>query len=177
MRPFSRFSLILLLMAAAISLFIASFAVHPRGIPLTAPLKTERRVLLLPLDSRPPCLDFVAALGRIAGIKIIAPPEDILDYYTKPGDTAALQRWAQENIAGCDYAILSVDQLLHGGLLASRENLKTPADTEALITFLRALHAAHPDIPLYAFHILPRLTPPDSINGREERKALMRYSR
>ena len=177
MRPFSRFSLILLLMAAAISLFIASFAVRPRGIPLTAPLKTERRVLLLPLDSRPPCLDFVAALGRIAGIKIIAPPEDILDYYTKPGDTAALQRWAQENIAGCDYAILSVDQLLHGGLLASRENQKTPADTEALITFLRALHAAHPDIPLYAFHILPRLTPPDSINGREERKALMRYSR
>ena len=177
MRPFTRSGLILLFMAAALVFFIASFALRPRGVPLAVSPKMERRVLLLPLDSRPPCLDFVADLGRIAGVEIIAPPEDILDYYTKPGDTAALQRWTQENIAGCDYAILSVDQLLHGGLLASREDQKTQADADALLAFLRELHAAHPNVPLYAFHILPRLTPPDSINGREERKSLMDYSR
>ena len=89
MRPFTRSGLILLFMAAALVFFIASFALRPRGVPLAVSPKMERRVLLLPLDSRPPCLDFVADLGRIAGVEIIAPPEDILDYYTKPGDTAA----------------------------------------------------------------------------------------
>lgn len=170
MRPY-------LLLIAALALVIAPFAMRPQGTPLTVTAKAERRVLLLPLDSRPPCLDFVADLGRIADVELIAPPEDLLDYYTKPGDTAALRRWTEENISGCAYAILSVDQLLHGGLLASREDEKTQADADALLTFLRTLHAAHPNIPLYAFHILPRLTPPDSIPGHDERKALMAYSR
>lgn len=150
---------------------------RPSGIPLTSAPSEERRVLLMPLDSRPPCLDFVVALGTLGGVTIVAPPEEILDYYSKPGDTAALQHWAEENIAGCDYAILSIDQLLHGGLLASREAKKTPADAEALLAFLRRLHAAHPETPLYAFNILPRLTPPDSIDGAQERKDLLRYSR
>ena len=177
MRPFSRPGLVLLLMAAAFLLYIAPFALRPRGVPLAVSPKMERRVLLLPLDSRPPCLDFVADLGCIAGVEIVAPPEEMLDYYTKGADIAALRRWIKDNIGGCDYAILSIDQLLHGGLLASREDQKTRADADALLAFLRDLHAAHPNIPLYAFHILPRLTPPDSISGYEERKALMRYSR
>ncbi|MGP1585218.1 MAG: DUF4127 family protein [Schwartzia sp. (in: firmicutes)] len=177
MRPVPQRSLILFLTVAALLLVLAPFAMRPRGVPLAVSPKIERRVLLLPLDSRPPCLDFVSDLGRIAGVEIVAPPEELLDYYTKPGDTAALKAWTKENIVGCDYAIVSVDQLLHGGLLASREDQKTPADDDTLLSFLRDLHESHPAIPLYAFHILPRLTPPDSISGYEERKALMAYSR
>ncbi|MBR5162832.1 MAG: DUF4127 family protein, partial [Schwartzia sp.] len=91
--------------------------------------------------------------------------------------TVALQAWTMTHIGGFDAAILSVDQLLHGGLLASRQAKKTPDDESALLEFLRALHAAHPTVPLYAFSILPRMTPPDGLCDWEEQKKLMRYSR
>ncbi len=152
---------------------------HPgyEGTPVVGPPPLKSRILLAPLDSRPPCLDFVVRGGRIAGVEVITPPEEILDYYSKPGDTTALQAWVRENLAGCSYAILSIDQLLHGGLLASREAKKTPEDAAELIHFLTDLHARYPETPLYAFNILPRLAPPDSIDGADERKNLMRWSR
>ena len=149
-----------------------------RGVAVPPDLpRTIRRVLLVPLDSRPPCGRFVQDAARIAGVEVILPPAELLDEYFRPGDTAALQEWTADNLAGCDAAILSVDQLLHGGLLASRQSKKTPDDEKALLLFLQNLHAAHPDIPLYAFSILPRMTPPDGLCDWEEQKRLMRYSR
>ncbi len=167
------------LLLALVLMVAFHFIWHPRykGTPVAATPPVRSRVLLAPLDSRPPCLDFVVRAGRIAGVEVITPPEDILDYYSKPGDTAALHVWVRENLAGCDYAILSVDQLLHGGLLASREAKKTAEDAAEVIRFLAGLHAAYPQTPLYAFNILPRLAPPDSIDGADERKYLMEWSR
>lgn len=152
---------------------------HPpaAGIPVSIAAKNGPRILLMPLDSRPPCRQFVIDAGRIAGIEIITPPSKLMDYYSQPGNTKALQDWIMANINGCDAAILSIDQLLHGGLLAAREAKKSPADVAALLTFFSRLHQCHPEVPLYAFNILPRLTPPDSIDSWPERKRLMRYSR
>ena len=149
-----------------------------QGVPVSAGFPAiQRRVLLIPLDSRPPCGRFVQNAARIAGIEIILPPAELLDEYFRPGDTAALQSWTTEHLADCDAAILSVDQLLHGGLLASRQAKKTIDDENALLHFLQKLRAAHPNIPLYAFSILPRMTPPDGLCDWEEQKRLMKYSR
>ena len=149
-----------------------------QGVPVSAGFPAiQRRVLLIPLDSRPPCERFVQNAARIAGIEIILPPAELLDEYFRPGDTAALQSWTTEHRADCDAAILSVDQLLHGGLLASRQAKKTIDDENALLHFLQKLRAAHPNIPLYAFSILPRMTPPDGLCDWEEQKRLMKYSR
>ncbi len=177
MRNARRFLLALLAVAALCG---AAFFAAPKndGVPVP-PLPPEivRRVLLVPLDSRPPCGRFVQDAARIAGVEVVLPPAELLDEYFRPGDTAALQKWTAENIQNYDAAILSVDQLLHGGLLASRQAKKTPVDEENLLRFLRELHSAHPDIPLYAFSILPRMTPPDGLCDWEEQKRLMKYSR
>ena len=149
-----------------------------RAVPVSTDFPAiRRRILLIPLDSRPPCGRFVQDAGRIAGIEVVLPPAELLDEYFRPGDTAALQSWTMEHIAGFDAAILSIDQLLHGGLIASRQAKKTIADEEDLLNFLRRLRAAHPNIPLYAFSILPRMTPPDGLVDWEEQKRLMKYSR
>lgn len=149
-----------------------------RAVPVSTDFPSiRRRILLIPLDSRPPCGRFVQDAGRIAGVEVVLPPADLLDEYFRPGDTAALQSWTMEHIAGFDAAILSIDQLLHGGLIASRQAKKTIADEEDLLDFLRRLRAAHPNIPLYAFSILPRMTPPDGLVDWEEQKRLMKYSR
>ena len=163
--------------------FVCAFFALPRNnqehaVPVSAEFPAiQRRVLLVPLDSRPPCGRFVQDAGRIAGVEIVLPPAELLDEYFRPGDTAALQAWTMEHLADFDAAILSVDQLLHGGLLASRKAKKTQDDEDTLLDFLRKLRAAHPSVPLYAFSILPRMTPPDGLCDWEEQKRLMKYSR
>ena len=156
-----------------------NFLIHPAcsSAPVAAAPQKTQKILLVPLDGRPPCRKFVLDAGELAGAEILTPPGEIQDYYTQPGDTKALAPWLEENIEGCDALILSIDQLLYGGLLAAREANKTPAEMTALLDFLRRLHAEHPEVPIYAFNILPRMTPPASIDGYEDNKNLLKYSR
>ena len=136
-----------------------------------------RGVLLVPLDSRPPCREFVVSGGRIVGWNVITPPTEYMDYYSMSGDTHALRDWLAHKAGGTDAVILSVDQLLSGGLLAAREAHIAPSDIAELANDLRALHAAHPSIPLHAFYILPRAIPQDGLEGWRERRALLAYAR
>ena len=171
--------LLLLALLLALALGLWHLAIHPQ--PALTPVASERapqgRVLLVPLDSRPPCRAHVAALGRIAGRDVVTPPGALMDYYSAPGDTAGLRAWLQETIAPGDTVLLSIDQLLYGGLLAAREHTATETAQDALVAYLRALHAAQPTARIYAFSILPRLTPQDTIDGYDERRALIAYSR
>ncbi len=171
--------LLLLALLLTLALGLWHLAIHPQ--PALTPVASERapqgRVLLVPLDSRPPCRAHVAALGRIAGRDVMTPPGALMDYYSAPGNTAGLRAWLQETIAPGDTVLLSIDQLLYGGLLAAREHTATETAQDALVAYLRALHAAQPTARIYAFSILPRLTPQDTIDGYEERRALIAYSR
>lgn len=155
------------------------FALHPAypAVPIAPERQLSKKLLLVPLDGRPPCRQFVINAGRIAGFDIVTPPSRLQDYYSQPGDTDGLRHWLQANTPAADGIILSIDQLLYGGLLASREKEKTPAEIQSMLQFLRDLHNDCPKIPIYAFSILPRQTPQDTIDGYQERKDLLAYSR
>lgn len=171
-----------LFLSVAVLLFHCVF--HPlytgqwRTLPeTTKSTATQLPILLLPLDSRPPCRDFVINGGKIIGRDIVTPPTEYMDYYTQPGNTAAMRKWLAENAGSASAAILSIDQLLSGGLLAAREAHISEEDTAALADDLRALHRAHLNVPLHAFYILPRAIPQDGIEGWRERRALLAYAR
>ncbi|SEJ07568.1 Protein of unknown function [Propionispira arboris] len=165
--------------------FISSLVVYfnytTQRFQAAAPVETKQiythTVILLPLDSRPPCRQFVVDAGKIANIKVIVPPPNILDYYTQSGDTKALRLWLAENIKQADAAIISIDQLIHGGLLASREARSKESDEIEALDFLEKLHADNLKIPIYAFNILPRIYPTASIDNYKDQKALIKYSR
>lgn len=170
----------------ALSLLLFHFVFHPTPVGEWRTLSTatemehdagKRPILLVPLDSRPPCREFVVNGGKIIGREIITPPTEYMDYYSKPGDTKALRHWLAEQEGGADAVILSIDQLLSGGLLAAREAHISHADINELAAYLRTLHAAHPSTPLHAFYILPRAIPQDGIEGWRERRALLAYAR
>lgn len=168
-----------LLLCLLVLVSFQRFLLHPAYLahpirPEPAPMK---KILLVPLDGRPPCRQFVMDAGSIASYEVIAPPSEIQDYYSLPGDTAALRKWMEENIDGSHALILSIDQLLYGGLLAAREKDASPEEVASMLAFLQRLHAEHPEIPIYAFSILPRLAPQDTIDGYHERRWLMEYSR
>ena len=134
-------------------------------------------ILFVPLDSRPPCRQWVEDLGRLIGCQVVMPPSNLLDYYSAAGDTDGVKAWVMQNIGNADVAILSIDQLLSGGLLAARERTIDQHDETALLDFLRTLHAKAPNVPLYAFGVLPRLQPPDNLGNYRERQQLVEYSR
>ena len=145
---------------------------HPAGTPVSPQETTAHHVILVPLDGRPPCRQFVIDAGRIGGTEVVTPPHELQDYYSQPGDTKAMRRWLLEEVAKgtTDAVFLSVDQLLYGGLLTAREKQATSAEVEEFLAFLRELHEANPAVPIYAFSILPRLTPQDTIDGYDERR-------
>lgn len=134
-------------------------------------------ILLIPLDSRPPCKQLVEDNAKTDNIKILTPPAEITDYYYNAGDTRAVAKWLKDNIKNADAAIISIDQLLHGGLIASREGNKTEQDNRQLISLLEEVHRQKPALPIYAFNILPRITPPPSIGGYSLWKDFIEYSR
>lgn len=149
----------------------------PTGQPPLQPNPLTKPLLLVPLDGRPPCKQFVIDAGAIAGFHVTTPPSELQDYYSAPGDTQGMRQWLRGNLASHQAAILSIDQLLYGGLLAAREKEASPAQQDELIAFLRQLHAENPAKPLLAFSILPRQTPQDTIDGYQEKKDLLAYSR
>ena len=171
---------LLYLLIVMVSLILSYHAfLHPSygGIPLSASLEKTGRITFVPLDGRPPCRQFVLDAADIAGTKIDVLPYELQDYYTMPGEKEKAREWLQENLAKSDAAIISIDQLLYGGLLAAREAARSPAEIEAFTAYLRKLHAAHPQVPLYAFSILPRMIPPASIDDYYDNKYLLAYSR
>ena len=165
------------------ALLLFHFVFHPtyegewRTLSASMMEAGSRRILLVPLDSRPPCREFVVSGGRIVGWEVRTPPTEYMDYYSMAGDTRALSSWLAQEAGDVDTVILSVDQLLSGGLLAAREAHISAKDINRLADDLRALHEAHPTVPLHAFYILPRAIPQDGIEGWRERRALLAYAR
>ena len=168
-------------------LLFYQYIFHPfyHGHPVQPQFSPTKKILLVPLDGRPPCRQFVMDAGRIASYEVIPPPSEIQDYYSLPGNTQGMREWLSQDLEGSSAALISIDQLLHGGLLqllyggllAAREKDASQAEVSAMLAFLKKLHADHPNVPIYAFSILPRLTPQDTIDGYYERRWLMEYSR
>lgn len=167
-----------------ICLFLAATLLNPlivyfRGVSVTAPSakpQANMQILLIPLDSRPPCRDFPGQLAAIANIKVIIPPPGYLDHYNQPGDVKALANWLSVVGPSADAVVVSIDQLMHGGLLASRLPAGKRSDAEQVLSLLTRFHQENPHIPLYAFNIIPRLLLADTAENQPYKPAMATYS-
>ncbi len=112
-------------------------------------------VLFLPLDSRPPCLFFVTALGSMSGWNILSPPPALLDNYYQPADYYALRQWAFTRAPSADAAIVSLDMFTYGGLIASRRGQINALEMQSALKGIEFLAGRQKE--LYAFAIIPRL--------------------
>lgn len=167
---------IVLAAAAGFSVFSASLFSHKPVVTFSQPGKPRLRVVLIPLDSRPPCTQFVEELAAIADFEMILPPAELMDNYKKPSDKIALRAWLKNAVAGADAAIVSTDMLIHGGLLASRSALGSAADAAETVAVLEAIHREHPEVKLYGFSIIPRLLIADSNISAQYQKKMLKYS-
>lgn len=82
-------------------------------------MKTPRLVAV-PLDDRPVNHQALAQLAGVAGVRVSLPPRRLLGRFRKPGDCERLREWLESQLPGADGAVLSLDMLCYGGLVASR---------------------------------------------------------
>lgn len=141
--------------------YLFCFFSLPASTPYApAPLPMQDKMLLLPLDSRPPCTTLAQDLGRLASIDVIVPPKELLDNYHTPANHTKLTDWLNKNIQNYPAAVISSDLLIHGGLLGSRLPLGTSADETI---FFKTLSNLSSGADVTVFSIIPRLLVSDSL--------------
>lgn len=154
-------------------------------LPMVEDAPDAAVIAYVPLDDRPVNTDRVVYLGESLGYELRLPEQDW--YHTcldgqaanatglRTGDRGALWAWVEEQeAAGCDRYILSLDQLLSGGLVNSRSvAAQTPilgadgqsmTEAEALERYLTPL-AADPDNQIYLLDTVMRLAPTVGYDG------------
>ena len=94
--------------------FLLYHNIAPRGTTIVFPTnKTTLSIVTVPLDSRPPCTDFTAELGHLAGFNVILPPAYLLDKYEIPAQEQAVAQWLKGKLPQNQGAIIAIDLLAH----------------------------------------------------------------
>ena len=157
---------------------------EPEPYPEPAGSDAGHTVAYVPLDDRPDNVERVVYLAESLGYALAMPEEDLYrtaldgqprnENGTQHGDMAALCEWVlEQEAAGCDRYILSLDQLLSGGLVNSRcttaETIAMSDGREVLaaqaLEELLAVLAEDPDNVVWLLDSVMRLAPTVGYGG------------
>jgi hypothetical protein len=146
-------------------------------ISADAQTKLTSRVLLIPLDDRPPCLQMPVKMGLIGDVEVVTPPRELLGRFTEFGKSDEIIKWIKtQNLKSFDAAIISLDMLAYGGLVAMRE-YETPADTAMKrAEFIREIRRRVPKMPIYGSSVIMRLAPSATGANESYRANLARWA-
>ncbi|UGS25432.1 DUF4127 family protein [Microbacterium resistens] len=126
------------------------------------------RIALLPLDDRPVNVRLPADVAAVAGVALDVPPASILPSYRTAGDADALGAWLRERAQDPDtvHLVVSIDMLVHGGLIASRTSHDSTRTVLARLDVLREIRRSRPDLPISAVSLVTRAS--NSYSAAEE---------
>ena len=110
----------------------------------------------LPLDSRPCTYDFPVQLAHQCGAQIILPPAGYISEYKSPSDTSKNLKWLKQIAPECDCLIISAEQLIHGGLIQSRNARLTIHEQRAILAELEAIKKETPTVKIFLSTVLMR---------------------
>lgn len=145
--------------------------------PAFAKSKTSSRILLIPLDDRPPCLQKPVRLGALADAEVVTPPRELLGKFTRFGESDKIIEWIKtQNLGKFDAAIVSLDMLAYGGLVAMREFETTRETAQRRIDFMREIKRKYPKLPIYGSSVIMRLAPTGNLDNESYRVKLGRWA-
>lgn len=135
------------------------------------------RILFIPLDDRPPCLQFPEKMGKIAGIDLVSPPRHLLGKFTEVGNSDEIIAWMQQqDITSFDAAIVSLDMLAFGGLVGSRVPQVDLVIAKQRLQVLYELKKRAPQLPILASSVMMRLAPTADGNREQYREKLAKWA-
>ena len=114
------------------------------------------RILFVPLDDRPVCLDYTVDTFRAAGWDIQTPPLDLIASFNHAGDPEKLYSWLENNATGSSAVVVSSDSMIYGGLVASRTHHLSDELLMKRTTRLLQFKNKFADIPVYVFATVMR---------------------
>lgn len=116
-------------------------------------------IVLIPLDSRPCNTDYPAYAAKAVN-KTISFPKDFLDNYNKPSSLDNLYKYLYESLEHADTYIIYTNQIINGGLIASRDPQSYINIDEKLKEFNKFLEAAKAqEKRVIVVSVLPRVIP------------------
>lgn len=116
------------------------------------------KIGLIPLDERPANTRYPRMIAAIGAHELYLPPADILSRFREPAVCDDLAAWLSTQAAVCDALVVSCEMLGFGGLIASRIS-DEPAETVITrLDVLRRIRAAHPDLTIYGFNVITRVS-------------------
>ena len=100
------------------------------------------RILLLPLDERP-CNFLYPALmvEKCTDVQLLLPPKELMGSKKRPAPFLLLAQWLGKNFSCCDYAVISIDMLVYGGIVPSRLHHQTTRECLDRLHLLADLRA------------------------------------
>ena len=114
-------------------------------------------LLFLPCDTRPPTLEYVVQLGRVAGMQVMTPPLEVLNDLNQPGDTVKIAAWLVEHCEHADAAIITLETLCLGGMIPARRVSDSLEDALSRLEVLREVKRVNPRIRLLAYGVIVRV--------------------
>ena len=129
-------------------------------------LASAKTILFVPQDDRPVSYTYTVSTAEKAGYTLLTPPKAYLSGKNKRGYPEQIWRWVNDNISRADAVVISTDTLIYGGLVDSRKHNDSLSTLQYRENKIRDLHAAYPNLPIYAFGTIMR-TPYASSGGVE----------
>lgn len=124
------------------------------------------KILYIPLDERPCNYKFPQLnAADVEDVEIIAPTPDLLGTKRIPADPVKLWGFIEENIENVDYAVVSMDMMLYGGLIPSRLHECDQEITDGYFDRINNLKKQNPNCRVLAFQCIMRSP---SYNSSEE---------
>ncbi|MCA9778913.1 MAG: DUF4127 family protein, partial [Candidatus Eremiobacteraeota bacterium] len=136
------------------------------------------RILFIPLDDRPCCLDMTERIAALASCRLLTPPRSALGHFQDPGKPEEILDWLESQDPELPL-IASIDMVSWGGLIASRH---PDSDAEeARRQFQRFCNIQQKrNGPAFVFKTLLRTAPtqttPEEVEQAEQIVALSRMS-
>lgn len=124
------------------------------------------KILYVPLDNRPVCLEYTVDTAKAAGYPLTVPPEKDLSDHRGSGNNEALWNWLEKEAPHAEAAVIATDSLNYGGLVASRKHHHLEKYLKAKVQRLEKLKKDNPGLKIYAFSTIMR-TPKQSIGKVE----------
>ena len=124
------------------------------------------KILYIPMDNRPVCLEYTVDTAKAAGYPLTVPPEKILANHKDPANNDKLWAWLEEHAPHAEAAIISTDSLNYGGLVESRKHHFLEKNLKTKVQRLEKLKKDNPGLKIYGFSTIMR-TPQQSIGKVE----------
>lgn len=122
------------------------------------------RIALLPPDERPNTAGYAQWIGRCCGVDVLLPPTELMPRFHSGADTAGLAQWLREVDRQVDACVVSLDLLVHGGFIPSRNTPDGILDVVPRPEVLGELTS-----PITAYQVVTRLPHYDNnTRGRQE---------